>query len=73
MTEEELIAGSDLIHGEAAYVLGPCEAHEHLLAGNYVRRSDTQPDELPLGGVTMGQDPHADKISGSETPEMKRD
>jgi Amt family ammonium transporter len=79
MTEEELIAGSDMIHGEAAYVLGPCEAHEHLLAGNYIRRTGTQPGELPMGGatggVTIGQDPHADKdkISGSDTPEMKRD
>lgn len=74
MSEEELAAGSDMIHGEAAYVLGPCEAHEHLLAGNYVRRSDTNQGELGLGGVTIGQDPQAvDKQSSSGTPEGKRD
>ncbi len=32
MSEEQLIAGDDAIHGEAAYVLGPCEAHERLLS-----------------------------------------
>jgi Amt family ammonium transporter len=73
MSEEELIAGSDLIHGEAPYVLGPCEAHEHLLPGNYIRKAGTNPGELPLGGVTMGQDPHGGKQSGSGTPEAKRD
>lgn len=74
MSEEELAAGSDMIHGEAPYVLGPCEAHEHLLAGNYVRRSDTNQGELGLGGVTIGQDPQAvDKQSSSGTPEGKRD
>lgn len=69
MSEEELLAGDDMIHGEAAYVLGPCEAHEHLLAGNYIKRSETGPGELSMGGVTMGQDPHAhhgiEKSSGS--------
>jgi Amt family ammonium transporter len=76
MTEEELLAGDDMIHGEAAYVLGPCEAHEHLLAGHYVRRTDTGPGELGLGGVTLGQDPHhhgVDKSSGSGSAEIKHD
>jgi Amt family ammonium transporter len=59
MSEEQLLIGDDLIHGEAAYVLGPCEAHEHLLAGNYIKRSNTGPGELSMGGVTMGHDPHA--------------
>jgi len=58
MTEEELLAGDDAIHGEAAYVLGPCEAHEHLLAGHYTKRSDPGPGELGMGGVTLGHDPH---------------
>lgn len=57
MTDEELMVGDDMIHGEAAYVLGPCEAHEHLLAGHYIRRSETGPGELSMGGVTMGHDP----------------
>ena len=59
MSEEQLLAGDDMIHGEAAYVLGPCEAHEHLMAGNYVKRRDTGVGELGMGGVTVGQDPHA--------------
>jgi len=57
MTQEQMEAGDDMIHGEAAYVLGPCEAHEHLLAGHYAKRSDTQPGELGMGGVTLGMDP----------------
>jgi len=75
MTEEQLEAGDDAVHGEAAYVLGPCEAHEHLLAGHYIRRSDTGPGELAMGGVTLGQDPHAhataEKASGSGSQEVK--
>lgn len=69
MSEEELLAGDDMIHGEAAYVFGPCEAHEHLLAGHYIKRSNTGPGELGMGGVVMGQDPHegmdSEKNSGS--------
>ena len=58
MSEEQLLAGDDMIHGEAAYVFGPCEAHEHLLAGHYIKRSETGPGELGMGGVVMGEDPH---------------
>jgi Amt family ammonium transporter len=57
MSEEALIAGDSIVHGEAAYVLGPCEAHEHLLAGHYIRRTDTGPGELGMGGVTLGRNP----------------
>jgi len=79
MTEAELLAGDDMVHGEAAYVLGPCEAHEHLLAGHYIKRSETGPGELGLGGVIAGQDPHEisqatkDKSSGSASQEVKHD
>jgi ammonium transporter, Amt family len=73
MSEAELLAGSDMIHGEAAYVLGSCEAHEHLLAGRYIKRSEMGPGELGMGGVTLGQDPHAEKSSGSGTREVKQD
>jgi Amt family ammonium transporter len=77
MSEEQLLAGDDMIHGEAAYVLGPCEAHEHLLAGHYIKRSETGPGELSMGGVTMGHDPHApapaEKSSGSGSNEIKHD
>ena len=66
-----------MVHGEAAYVMGPCEAHEHLLAGHYIKRSETGPGELGLGGVTMGQDPHAhtthEKSSGSGSNDIKHD
>lgn len=58
MTEAELLVGDDAIHGEAAYVLGPCEAHEHLIAGHYIKRADTIPGELGMGGALMGHDPH---------------
>lgn len=73
MSEAELLAGSDMIHGEAAYVLGPCEAHEQLLAGHYIRRSEKGPGELGIGGVTMGQDPCVEKGNGSGSQEVKLD
>lgn len=40
MSEEALLAGDDAVHGEAAYVFGPCEAHEdggEARAGGYAR------------------------------------
>lgn len=77
MSEEQLLVGDDMIHGEAAYVFGPCEAHEHLLAGHYIKRSETGPGELGMGGVTMGEDPHAShgigKTSGNGSNEIKHD
>jgi Amt family ammonium transporter len=75
MSEEELLAGDDMIHGEAAYVMGPCEAHEHLLAGHYIKRTETGPGELSMGGVTMGHDPNlkdGSKSSGNGD-EIKHD
>jgi Amt family ammonium transporter len=73
MSEAELLAGSNMIHGEAAYVFGPCEAHEQMLAGHYIKKSETGPDELGMGVVTLGQDPHAEKGPGSGTQEVKLD
>jgi len=79
MTEAELLAGDDMVHGEAAYVLGPCEAHEHLIAGHYIKRAETGPTELGMGGVVIGQDPQAhahdlhDKSNGSGSREIKHD
>jgi Amt family ammonium transporter len=55
MTEAELLVGDDAIHGEAAYVLGPCEAHEHLVAGHYTKTSETIPGELGIGGALIGK------------------
>jgi Amt family ammonium transporter len=73
MSEAELLGGSDMVHGEAAYVLGPCEAHEQLLAGNYVKRSEPGSVELGVGGVTLGLDPNTDKGNGSSSQELKLD
>jgi ammonium transporter, Amt family len=50
MSEAGLLAGDSTIHGEEAYVLGPCEAHEHMR--DYVKRSDAE-----ASGVTFGRDP----------------
>jgi len=80
MSEAELLAGDDAIHGEAAYVLGPCEAHEHLLAGHYITRSETGPGELGMGGAIIGHDPHAGAAheksaagNGAGSSEIKHD
>jgi Amt family ammonium transporter len=80
MSEAELLAGDDAIHGEAAYVLGPCEAHEHLLAGHYIKRSETGPGELGMGGAIIGHDPHAGAAheksaagNGTGSSEIKHD
>jgi Amt family ammonium transporter len=60
MTEEELLAGDDAVHGEAAYVFGPCDAHESLLHSHeYVRRTPGD-QELQLGGLITGRNPHVE-------------
>jgi ammonium transporter, Amt family len=77
MSEAELLAGSDMIHGEAPYVLGSCEAHEQLLAGHSIRNSQTGPGLAEMPVVTLGQDPHVDQGnvngSGSGIQEVKMD
>lgn len=40
-----------MIHGEAAYVLGPCESHEQLIARHCIRRLGTALGKLGLGGA----------------------
>jgi Amt family ammonium transporter len=73
MSEEQLLAGDDMIHGEAAYVLGPCEAHEHLLAEHYSKRPEAGQGDL---AVTLGRDPHEhihDKSSGTGSNDIKND
>jgi len=75
MSEAELLAGDDAVHGEAAYVLGPCEAHDPLLGDHFMKRMETGPGELSLGGVMVGQDPqaetHKEKSSGSGSHDHK--
>jgi Amt family ammonium transporter len=81
MSEDELLAGDDAIHGEAAYVLGPSEAQEHLLAGHYIKRSETGPGELGMGGAIVGHGPQAivpvaggkSSGNGSGSHEIKHD
>lgn len=76
MSEEQLLVGDDAVHGEAAYVFGPTEIHEHLLAGHYVKRSDTGPGELGMGGVIEGQESHkavAGHDNGIGGQEIKHD
>ena len=73
MSEDQLLAGDDAIHGEAAYVLGPCEAQEHLLAGHYIKRSETGPGELGADGAIVGQDLHAiAPVAGENNSENER-
>ncbi len=62
MTDEQLMAGDDAIHGEVAYVIASCEAHEHLLAGQYSKKDETQPGH----GIMVGRDP-------ADSPPMKVD
>lgn len=54
MSEEDLLAGDDAVHGEAAYVFGPCEAHDPesgYIQGEMVVHHVTSNDaELGLGG-----------------------
>ncbi len=74
MSEEQLLAGDDAIHGEAAYVFGPCEAHEELLAGHYIKKNDNGPGDVNMKGITMGQDPEAqEKAAPSGSQEVKND
>lgn len=73
MTEDELLAGSEVIHGEVPYTFESCEAHSKLLAGGYIKKSDISPSELGTGAVILGQDPHPLKSNGTESQEIKID
>ncbi|KAK3938722.1 ammonium transporter [Diplogelasinospora grovesii] len=55
MSEADLLLGDDAVHGEAAYVFGPCEAHDPENAGyiqgeEIMRTVSTNDAELSLGG-----------------------
>ena len=62
MSEEELLAGSEMIHGEVPYVWS-CESHEKLLDGQDVRKSEILQNDG--GSVIEGQNPQVEKGSGS--------
>ncbi|KAH8683592.1 ammonium transporter AmtB-like domain-containing protein [Ilyonectria robusta] len=49
MTEEQLILGDDSIHGEAAYVFGPCEAHDPEQGYIHGELVPTSADETGMG------------------------
>lgn len=65
MTEEELLIGDDMIHGEAAYVFG-----DPLTGSNTNREVESSP-------VTMGMDPSnhggGESSGGSGVGEVKHD
>ncbi|KAF5542823.1 amt family ammonium transporter [Fusarium phyllophilum] len=49
MTEEQLLLGDDAVHGEDAYVLGPCEAHAHGSGSIEGRGESLHSHDLELG------------------------
>jgi Amt family ammonium transporter len=54
MSEEDLLLGDEVVHGEAAYVFGPCDAHDPesgYIHGEILRTETTNDAELGLGGV----------------------
>lgn len=73
MSEDQLLAGSDMIHGEAAYTLGPCEAHEQLLAEHHVKKAEIGPSESAIGDMILGQDPDVEKDNSNRIMEIKAD
>lgn len=63
MSEEDLLLGDDAVHGEEAYVFGPCEAHDPesgYIQGHAVH--DTNSGDLGLGGGHATQNPEAEKV-----------
>lgn len=76
MTEEQLLAGDDGVHGEAAYSFN-CEGHQSLLNGDRIRNQTHGDGET---GFTLGKDPTRDDSPGNQAntvvgdnEEIKRD
>lgn len=76
MTEEQLLAGDDGVHGEAAYSFN-CEGHQSLLNGDRIRNQTHGDGET---GFTLRKDPTRDDSSGNQAntvvgdnEEIKRD
>lgn len=69
MSEEELLAGDDVIHGGLEYVFEPCETQESLLTDHYIK--DPKRELASLECVESRWDrtsnalPHAEKSSSS--------
>lgn len=78
MTEEQLLLGDDAVHGEEAYVFGPCEAHDPgsgYIQGQMVREPTDHSGELGLGGMSAhrrgapevtGEKAHSDESKNGE-------
>lgn len=73
MSDDMLLAGSEMIHGEVPCTYESCEAHAKLLAGHYNNGSETRPHELGTSGVILGQDPHPLKSNTTDSQEIKLD
>lgn len=79
MKEEDLLLGDDAVHGEEAYVFGPCEAHpleSGYIQGHAVQGNAGDSGELGLGSHhhVANTDADAEKIhkngaSGTAVPE----
>lgn len=60
MAEEDLLKGDDAIHGEEAYVFGPCEAHDGgsgYLQGHHQVLHGQEAQELGGEGIGSGDGP----------------
>lgn len=57
MSEADLLQGDDAIHGEEAYVFGPCEAHDSGEAAGYIQGHQVLHghDASDLGGDVIGE------------------
>jgi ammonium transporter, Amt family len=68
MSEEQLLLGDDAVHGEEAYVFGPCEAHDPesgYIQGEVVREPTDNDGELGLGGRSH-YDRRAPEVTGEK-------
>lgn len=63
MSEEQLLMGDDAVHGEDAYVLGPCEAHNGILHGHGTHTPQTQARD-----IEMGLEKEAKRIAKESSP-----
>ncbi|ROW04480.1 hypothetical protein VMCG_04950 [Cytospora schulzeri] len=69
MTEEQLVLGDDAIHGEEAYVFGPCEAHDPesgYIQGHVVRELMDRSGELGLGATHDAHQAQTPEITGEK-------
>lgn len=77
MKEEDLILGDDAVHGEEAYVFGPCEAHpldSGYIQGHAVHDAPGDSGELGVGfrhhAANMDEDAEKGNKDGSNGTEV---